>query len=75
MENLAREYGATRRRIKILKLRGSSFREGFHDYCIIKGRLVRDSSALRPIQCILTAMFQIGGFMLGDQFNNAGPEP
>jgi circadian clock protein KaiC len=37
MENLAREYGATRRRVKILKLRGSSFREGFHDYCIVKG--------------------------------------
>lgn len=37
MENLTREYGATRRRVKILKLRGSSFREGFHDYCIVKG--------------------------------------
>jgi circadian clock protein KaiC len=39
MENLAREYGASRRRIKILKLRASSFREGFHDYCIVKGGL------------------------------------
>ena len=39
MENLVREYGVTRRRIKILKLRGSSFREGFHDYCIVKGGL------------------------------------
>jgi hypothetical protein len=36
---------------------------------------IRDSSALRPIQCILPAMFQIGGFMPGDQFHNAGPEP
>ena len=39
MENLAREYGASRRRIKILKLRASTFREGFHDYCIVKGGL------------------------------------
>jgi hypothetical protein len=37
------------------------------------GNLV--SSALRPIQCILPAMFQISGFMPGDQFNNAGPQP
>gem|GEM_PF-6429973 len=36
---------------------------------------IRDSSALRPIQCILPAMFQIGGFMPSDQFHNAGPEP
>ena len=39
MENLAREYGSKRRRMEILKLRGSSFREGFHDYSIIKGGL------------------------------------
>ena len=37
MENLAREYGITRRRMAILKLRGSSFRQGFHDYSILKG--------------------------------------
>jgi circadian clock protein KaiC len=39
MENLAREYGIKRRRLEIIKLRGSSFREGFHDYSIRKGGL------------------------------------
>lgn len=39
LENLPREYGAKRRRLEILKLRGSSFREGFHDYGIKKGGL------------------------------------
>jgi circadian clock protein KaiC len=37
MQNLAREYGIKRRRMEIIKLRGSSFREGFHDYSIRKG--------------------------------------
>ncbi len=39
MQNLAREYGIKRRRMEIIKLRGSSFREGFHDYSIRKGGL------------------------------------
>jgi circadian clock protein KaiC len=34
LQKLQREYGATRRNIEILKLRGSSYREGFHDYTI-----------------------------------------
>ena len=40
MENLSREYGIKRRRLQIVKLRGSSFRGGFHDYSIKKGGLV-----------------------------------
>jgi len=39
MQNLAREYGIKRRRMEIIKLRGSSFREGFHDYSIRRGGL------------------------------------
>jgi len=39
MQNLAREYGIKRRRMEVIKLRGSSFREGFHDYSIRKGGL------------------------------------
>jgi len=31
LENLARDYGIKRRRLEVLKLRGSSFREGFHE--------------------------------------------
>jgi circadian clock protein KaiC len=39
MQNLAREYGIKRRRMEVIKLRGSSFREGFHDYSIRRGGL------------------------------------
>ena len=39
LENLPRDYGIKRRRLEVLKLRGSSFREGFHDYGIKKGGL------------------------------------
>jgi circadian clock protein KaiC len=37
LEVLQRSYGVTRRRLEVLKVRASSFREGFHDYVIVKG--------------------------------------
>ena len=37
MEVLQRSYGITRRRMEVLKIRASSFREGYHDYIIVKG--------------------------------------
>src|SRR5579863_10228348 len=37
MESVDREYGVKRRRLEVKKLRGSHFREGFHDYCIKRG--------------------------------------
>ena len=37
LDKVQQSYGATRRHIEILKLRGSSFREGFHDYTIETG--------------------------------------
>jgi len=37
MERVSRVYGAERRRIRVSKLRGSRFREGFHDYTIETG--------------------------------------
>jgi circadian clock protein KaiC len=37
LEVLQRNYGITRRRLEVLKVRASSFREGYHDYVIIKG--------------------------------------
>lgn len=39
LEKLHRSYGVTRRRIEVIKLRGSSYREGFHDYTIKRGGL------------------------------------
>ncbi len=35
LEKLPRSFGVTRRRIEVMKLRGSTFREGFHDYAIL----------------------------------------
>jgi len=40
MQVLPRSYGITRRRLEVLKIRASSFREGFHDYIIVKGGVV-----------------------------------
>jgi circadian clock protein KaiC len=39
LEVLPREYGVTRRRMEVMKVRASSFREGYHDYIIVKGGL------------------------------------
>lgn len=37
MQSLERDFGIKRRRLEIRKLRGSSYREGFHDYTIKTG--------------------------------------
>lgn len=39
LEHLTREYGAERRRLRIIKMRGLRFRGGFHDYTIHTGGL------------------------------------
>jgi circadian clock protein KaiC len=39
LEKMHRSYGATRRQVEVIKLRGSAFREGFHDYNILRGGL------------------------------------
>ena len=39
MEQLSPDYGASRRRLRVLKLRGIKFREGYHDYIIETGGL------------------------------------
>jgi circadian clock protein KaiC len=39
LEVLPREYGITRRRLEVTKIRAASFREGFHDYLIVRGGL------------------------------------
>jgi len=40
MQSLEREFGVKRRRLEVRKLRGSSFREGHHDYIIQTGGVV-----------------------------------
>jgi circadian clock protein KaiC len=37
MDKVPREYGKTRRQIEIVKLRGTPYREGYHDYAIVTG--------------------------------------
>jgi circadian clock protein KaiC len=39
LEKMHRSYGVTRRQIEVVKLRGSEFREGYHDYTILRGGL------------------------------------
>jgi circadian clock protein KaiC len=39
MEQLSPDYGKSRRRMRIMKVRGVPFREGFHDYIIETGGL------------------------------------
>ncbi len=39
LDQLAPEFGAERRRLRIIKLRGRRYRGGFHDFCIVRGGL------------------------------------
>ena len=39
MEQRSPDYGISRRRLRVTKLRGVKFREGYHDYCIVTGGL------------------------------------
>jgi circadian clock protein KaiC len=39
LEQLNPEYGAERRRLRVVKFRGVKFRGGFHDYTILRGGL------------------------------------
>lgn len=40
LERMPREYGAKRRRLEVMKLRGLKFHDGYHDYDIRTGGLV-----------------------------------
>ena len=86
LEVLQRNYGITRRRLEVLKVRASSFREGFHDYVIVKGgvrvfpRLVSGEHRGDPIKAEdlpsgiveLDALFN-GGVQRGTSTLIAGP--
>ncbi|NLE57375.1 MAG: AAA family ATPase [Planctomycetes bacterium] len=39
LEQLALEYGADRRRLRVVKIRGMVYRQGYHDYTIQRGGL------------------------------------
>jgi circadian clock protein KaiC len=85
LEKMPRTYGGTRRQVEIIKLRGSDYREGFHDYTIEKGglnifpRLVANehptSFAGERIQSELPALDQMfgGGINRGSSTLLIGP--
>jgi circadian clock protein KaiC len=39
LEQMAPEYGAERRRLRVMKFRGTAYRGGYHDFCIREGGL------------------------------------
>jgi circadian clock protein KaiC len=39
LEQLSPEYGAERRRLRVVKLRGKAYKGGFHDFTIVRGGL------------------------------------
>ena len=55
LEKVARDFGKTRRRVEVSKLRGSKYREGYHDYSIHTGgvtvypRLVAQEHRAAPV--------------------------
>ena len=86
LEVLTRDYGVTRRRLEVMKVRAASFREGYHDYVIDKGglrvfpRLVSSEHRAGPVPqedlpsgiSELDAMFN-GGVHRGTSTLLAGP--
>ena len=61
MEELAPDYGAERRRLRVMKYRGQPFRGGFHDFTIETGgvhvfpRLVAAEHRTRMKSSVLTS--------------------
>jgi circadian clock protein KaiC len=85
LERLDRDYGVERRRLRVAKLRGSSFREGFHDYTIQRGgleiypRLVASEHRSRVAQGLVSSGMETldqlsgGGLPLGTATVVKGP--
>ena len=66
MDKVPREYGKTRRQIEIVKLRGTPYREGFHDYSIITGGVVvfprlvaADSRSEQPPEAVSSGIAEL----------------
>jgi circadian clock protein KaiC len=71
LEQLAMDYGAERRRLRVIKMRGIQFRGGYHDFAIRKGglqiypRLIasehRSAFTADPVSCGNDALDQMLG--------------
>jgi circadian clock protein KaiC len=85
MQSLEREFGVKRRRLEVRKLRGSRYREGFHDYTIETGGIVvyprliasehLPSPEIKPVSSGLPALDQLlgGGLDSGTSCLLMGP--
>ena len=75
LENRPLDYGADRRRLRIVKLRGVSSRSGYHDFAILKGGLQvfpRVVAAEHPAQMIPGPL--PSGVQALDQLLGGGPD-
>ena len=66
LDKVPREYGKTRRQIEIVKLRGSAYREGYHDYSIVTGGVVvyprlvaADSRSEQPLETVSSGITEL----------------
>jgi len=72
LEHLPFEYGRARRRVRIVKLRGTAVVEGFHDFVIARGGLTvfpqltpADSGAARPAQPVQSGLAELDALLGG----------
>jgi circadian clock protein KaiC len=72
MLNESRDYGTKRRRLEVRKLRGSNFREGYHDYTIQTGgvtvfpRLVASEHHPDPVHdCVPSGIAELDSLLGG----------
>lgn len=84
LEHLPFEYGRARRRMRVVKLRGTAVREGFHDFVIARGgltvfpQLVPDSAGPRPSSPVTSGVSELdallgGGLIWGTSTLFVGP--
>ena len=66
MDRVRREYGKTRRQVEIVKLRGTPYNEGFHDYAIATGGVVvfprlvaADSRLEQPLEPVSSGIAEL----------------
>lgn len=72
LEHLPFEYGRARRRLRVVKLRGTAVTEGFHDFIIARGGLtvfpqlnVESTGAARPLLPVASGLAELDALLGG----------
>ena len=72
LEHLPFEYGRARRRLRVVKLRGTAVTEGFHDFIIARGGLTvfpqleaEDTGATRPSMPVASGLVELDALLGG----------